>query len=206
MLDKMLNKVPAKFISVARLILIIGAFLHLGVYLITSFAGLGDEFMPVLSNLILLSVTSLALAAVPVLLLIKKDKFALIVFLVLTVYFLISQSRGDISAANGAVNGQPGILVALDIFLFMYGLALLAFLAFGVVSYVLKKGKFLDIASYVLLGALMLAYVVGIFYIIVFAQGKADWTSWLNIIEFYFLFPITLSVGMFYFFLTQKKA
>ena len=202
----MLDKVPAKFLPVAKLILIIGSFLHLAVYLITSFAGLGSEFMPVVSNLILLSVTSLALAAVPVLLLIKKDNFALIVFLDLTVYFLISNSRSYIGLANGAVNGQPGLLVATYIFCFLFGLALLVFLAFAVIAYVLKKGLFLNLASFVLLGVIVLAYVVGIFMIVVYAQGNADWTSWVSAIEFYFFFPITLSVGMLYFYKNQKNA
>lgn len=199
----LLEKIPHSFKKITWIGLVAVGFLHLALTALCLFANVGGEFIAVLANLIITITTLAALVAVPLLVLLGKRDVALIVFSILSGYWLISTSRDQLSIANLFGGKNPAIYDTAIIFSFIYGLVLLGALAVIVLAFVLKKDLFKQISFLGILSTVAFGLLSAIFWIIVYAQGNTDWTSYITTIDSFVIVPSLVSVGCIYFYLTK---
>lgn len=192
----------------ARLILIIAAFAYVGVYSVVAFGGFGGGFLPVLANIIIYVLTAGAVVAIPILLLLKKEEAAKLVFLLVGAYWLISESRGLLSYANLVTENNEGLSVAYGVFGFLAGLALTGVVVLIVLKYILKKEVFKFCAVLTFVGAYSFILV---FFVLRFAyQCKINYEyrnydyiiyQWLEFVNLflYLIAPVGVLFGYLYF-------
>ena len=192
----------------ARLILIIAAFAYVGVYSVVALGGFGGGFLPVLANIIIYVLTAGAVVAIPILLLLKKEEAAKLVFLLIGAYWLISESRGLLSYAHLVTENNEGLSVAYGVFGFLGGLALTGVVVLIVLKYILKKEvfKFCAVLTFVVAYSIIL-----IFFILRFAyQCKINYEyrdydyityKWSEFVDLflYLIAPVGVLFGYLYF-------
>lgn len=197
-----------KMRGVFRLVYIIGAFLFAGLFALAAIGrgAAAGQFMPVLGGIIIMSVGALAVASVPILMLLNKEDIAKIIFSVLAGYWVISTGRGYIEYCQMAVEGATGLQVTVGIFGFLTGLTMLAMVAFLVLYLALgKKEIYLRIGFFLLLGTVVMAFITGILYLVLLGQVKADWSNFVAGINDSFIAPILVATGFVYFYITASK-
>lgn len=201
----MLSKIPSSLKSPMRLVLIICTITHFTLYCLTAFANFGGNFFSVLASLILTFVTIPALAAVPVLLFLKKDKIACSIFTLLTAYWLIDYSRENISFAYAFDENNPGIYNAAVILSFVFGLGLLAAFIFVILSIFLKKDIFKAIAVLCVAGSLVFGLVAAILWMITYGKYDMGWTLFVDAINGYIVMPCVVTSGCLYLYLALER-
>lgn len=184
----------------SRWVLLIGSFVYLVLFAVTTAGGIGGRFLPVLSVLIILLAGMAALAVVPVCLLLKKEDAAKLVFTILAGYWVISTVLGKLGEATVIDNNSPGILVAACIFSFLMGICVLGVLVLLVLNYIMKKDFFRFLAVMVMAGVILFALVAGILWMVVYGQWEAGWISFVNVAGDCFVLPALILFGYLYFY------
>lgn len=185
----------------SRLILIIGSFLVLVLFELTLFGNIGNEFFPVLSSIILIVAYSAALAATPVLLLMKKDNIAKIIFAILAGYWVISTIVNQIATGSMIDSDFPPLLITYSVFAFLYGIVLLGVMVLVILSIALKKDILKLIALIAVVTSIGLSYLAGLFEMIYLGSSEgAAWTTFVDAINDYFVIPVVICFGFLYFF------
>lgn len=198
----MLNNIIQTLKKPSRLILLIGSILVFALTALSEFGSIGGEFFPVFIGIIVLVATLAATAAVPVLLVMKKEEAAKIVFSILAGYWLISKTRGDLGYASWVVDKMPGLALSAALFSVFFGLCLLAVIVFAILHYVLKK-EFRPIIMCVLAGALLMAFIALILWLVVYGKQDASWTVFIDEFNAHLVIPVTLIGGVLYFFIDE---
>ena len=194
----MIDRMSSKLQTPLKFILLIGSLVYFTLILICSFGGMGDNFFSVVANTIISVLTLGALASIPLFLLLKKERIARIIFTLLSGYWLISRSRDLLSMAFNFDAKGDGLFNTISIFGFFYGLALASCFVLIILGYILKKDVFKTIVWFILAGAIVFAYVLGILMLIMYSNFDAGWTTYVNLIALYFIHPILIPVGCLY--------
>ena len=204
-----MKKIFDLLVKPSRLILIIAAFAYAGLYSIVHFAGIGGGFLPVVADLLIITLTLIAVVAGPILLLLKKEEAAKLVFLLVAAYWLLSSVLGYLSYAYRVVEGAEALDILIGIFGFLAGLALTGVLVLLILNFILKKEVFKFSAVLAFVGAIafiLIAFILLFVYYIVkdVEWAKNDWGTPYNWISFVSLFlmlaaPVAILFGYLYF-------
>lgn len=199
----MLNTLVSFFKKPSRMILFVGSIVVFALTALTGFGGIGGDFFPVLIGIIVLVAKLAATAAVPTLLILKKDEIAKVVFMILAGYWLISSAEGELGLAG--MTGYVALYDAAAIFSVLFGLCLLAIVVLIVLGFALKGKNFKMICLLVLCGAIVLGFVALILWCVIFGKNEADWTSFVGAINTYLAIPVTVAGGLLYYFIDVNK-
>ena len=192
-----MKKVFDLLLKPARLILIICAFAYAGLYSLVTFGNFGGSFLGVLASLIIYALTVAAIVAIPVLLLLKKEEAAKLVFILVAGFWLISESRSLLSFGQVA-DSQNGLVVANAVFGFFAGLALTGVFVLLVLNVVLKKELFRLIAILTLAGAYLFILIFVVLEIVLYAKYDAGWTTFVGLF-LDLIAPVGVLFGYLYF-------
>ena len=185
----------------SRIILLFGSLLYVTLYSIYSFGGgLGGEFLPVISSLILITATLVAIVATPLFLLLKKEEWAKITFAVVGGFYLISATISHLGEAQMATSGTDGLIVVAAVFGFLFGLCLLGAIALIVLSYIRKDNLFKHLVVAALAGALGFAIVAFVLFFIAYVKWDVNWTRYLELTNDLLVAPVVVGFGYLYFF------
>ena len=138
------------------------------------------------------------LCVVPVLILLKKEGQAKIVFYILAGYWLISSILSEVGMAS-LTEWEETTSTLYGIFAFIFGLSLIALLAFIVLVVVLKKPLYKVILSFILIGVIAFAVIVFIFAMIFYGKGEAGWYSFVDAIASYLIAPAAVGFGLLFY-------
>ena len=204
-----MKKIFDVLLKPSRLILIIAAFAYAGLYSIVSFARIGGGFLPVVADLLIVTLTLIAVVAGPILLLLKREEAAKLVFLLVAAYWLLSNVLNYLSYAYRAAEGEEALSVLIGVFGFLAGLALTGVLTLLILNFILKKEVFKFSAVLAFVGAIafiFITFVLSFVYYIVkdVEWAKNDWGTPYNWISFVSLFlmlaaPVAILFGYLYF-------
>ena len=182
-----MKKVLDSLAKAGRLGLIICAIAYVTIFLICSLGGFADtNFLAVLSILTRAALVAIIVGAIPLLLFLKRDNDAKIVFVIAGGYWLLTRISTNLSAPQwmgGDLSQLPGLYVALCIVEFVLGLALTGVLVLLVLNFILKKEVLRLSALFTFAGALVLLLVASILDIAWCAQTDAGWASYFDIIN-----------------------
>ena len=201
-----MNKFFEVLTKPAKWVLIIGGFIYAVWYAIGRGANMDGQFMSVLVNLILLVVGTALLAATPVLVILKKNDMAKIVFLILVGYWLLSSIQSYYGFADVFCSVNDGVSITSGVFFFLAASCLLAVLVFIVLEFALKKQGMRFFAFIVMLALIVLAFLAGLFYFIQAVRVEAGWYQYINPWVEYMLLPVVVCFGYLYFSGAPKKA
>ena len=205
-----------KFMSLikkfGKLLIIILGFAYGAIFAVTAIGAgaIKGQFMPVLANLILMTVGTGAIISVPLLLLLKKETPARLIFAVLAIYWMIYAAQDNLSLAGYAVKGMPGEAVTAGIFAFIIALLLLAVSVLLIVYYVFNRtpkvsGKVLFIVVLAVLGSIIVfSMVKGILLAIAYSGDGGNWPFVVDAIAEGFIVPPLVIVGYLYFFMDYQ--
>lgn len=206
----MINKLIDFLKKPARLILIIGSFLYLLLFVLIN-TEFGDTFFSVFGGITILITGVVALAVTPVFLLLKKDNIAKIVFTFLAGYWLISTILSSIGAGNNFEPDGDALFNTASIFTFILGLTLLAAVVLFILSVILKNNVLRLIAFIVVLAVIAVALLSGIFWLAMYGKYAAEYDynvpfqQVVNIIANYFILPPLVCIGAIEFYLTSSS-
>lgn len=205
-MNKFLEKFFGFLVKPAKWILIVGGFIYATWYAVNTASGINGNFMNVIVHLILLFVGTALLVAVPILVLLKKDEMAKIVFLILVGYWLLSSIVGEYRLASALcdLTDDAGAITE-GIFMFIAGSCLLAVLVFIVLEFALKKPMMRFFAFLVFIIVIFFSFLAGLFAFINAIRWNAAWQSVINPWIEYMLLPIVVCFGYLYFSGAPKK-
>lgn len=193
-LDKVIGKVkkPSWLISI---ILFFSAATFELIYSIGNFNG---GFLPVVGNLFSMTISVALWAAVPVFLLLKKERFAKISFGVLAAYWVINASFLYFSNM-GYASIDTGLRIAVAVFAFFVACVLIAAVVFLVLGYLKKNAKMNTLAILIFVGGFL-------FYLILFGLMAglysdlfANWNNYFSLVSTYLLMPAAMFFGYLFF-------
>lgn len=187
-MDKIVNTLtkPAKMIAMILL------FAAAGFGLIGNAGGLGGGFMPVVGGLVYLLFDLAFWAIIPVLYVLKKDELVKYALVPVAGFWGISTIYNFLGSAEFVTGGWGGLTITISLFEFLIALAFLAVLAFGILYFVKKDKKFLQIAFCIFAGSLLFFVLVWALSIALFAQGNADWTTYFDLFRSALFIPFGL--------------
>ena len=194
-----MKKILELLVKPSRLILLIASIVYVSLYAISGFGSLGGEFMPLISRLIIMLVTIAAVVSIPVLLILKKDNIAKIVFALVGGFWLVDAARSYVSDGQAVINGADGLYITAGIFGFLAGLCLTAVLILLVFSFVLKKEALRFVSILVFIIGYVFIFITSIFQMIIEGQVNAGWTLYFISINM-MVAPIAVLFGYLYFF------
>ena len=202
-----MNKFFQTLAKPARLIFVICAIAYSVWFAVRTGSGIGGGFMSTVTNIIVLFVGAALLVSVPILLLLKKDDQAKVVFLVLVGYWLISSILEWFGYAQMfAVDGADGLTIVTGIFYFISGLGLVGLLVLIALEFALKNSLFRFIAFLVLLGVVAFAFLNSIFVIINVAKYEIyPWAGEVDMVLALIFVPIMVFFGYLTFFGVPAK-
>ena len=119
------------------MILFVGSIVVFALTALSGFGNIGGDFFPVFIGIIVLVAKLAATAAIPTLLILKKDDIAKIVFVILSGYWLISSAEGQLSYAS-TVGYGTALYDCASVFSVLFGLCLLAVIVLIVLGFALK--------------------------------------------------------------------
>lgn len=202
-----MNKVFAAISKPAKWIYMFGSFGYALLFIIAYLVGDGDKmnnFFPALSIIL---ITVLALVLIPiagVLILLKQEKIAKIVFMVLGGFAVLSYVFNGLNEAQNWADPQIVENAALwntcIVFNFFFALSLLAVIVLIIISVILKKKLLQTIAFFTFLGVMLLAFITGLFYTINGGVVDVGFAIMTQIILEFFIQPVLLVFGYLYFF------
>lgn len=201
-----MNKFFEVLAKPAKWVLIIGGFIYAVWYAVGRGANMDGEFMSVIVNLILLVVGTALLVATPILVILKKNDMAKIVFLILVGYWLLTSIQSYYGMAEAFCSANDGVAITGGIFFFLAASSLLAVLVFIVLEFALKKPAMRFFAFIVMLAVIVLAFLAGIFYFIQAVRFEAGWYQYIDPWIEYMLLPIVVCFGYLFFSGAPKKA
>ena len=187
-MDKIITivKKPAKMIAMIAL------FAAAAFGLVMDAADIGGGFMPVVGALVYLVFDLAFLAVVPLLYALKKESLLKYTLPVVFGYWIITVIYGSLQGASVVTKGYAGLSIASGFFRFLIALAMLACLALAILYFFKKQKKFLQIAFCTLAGTLPIFFLVWVLRVAAYAEWKADWVDYFDLIQSYLFLPIGL--------------
>lgn len=202
-----MNKFFESLAKPAKWVLIIGGFIYSLWYAIGRGASMNGNFMTVLVNLILLFVGTTLLVAVPILVLLKKNEMAKIVFLILVGYWLLTSIQSYYGLADTFCDARDdAVAIITGILFFIAASCLLAVLVLIILEFALKKPGLRFFAFIVMLILIFFAFLAGLFYFVEAVRVNAGWYRCIEPWVEYLLLPIVVCFGYLYFSGAPKKA
>ena len=199
-----MNKFLNKFFSVlaipARIIFLVGSFTYVTWYAISSASNISGSFMPVLVSLILLFVGVALLLITPILVLVKKDQVAKIVFLLLLGYWFLTKIEGlyTLSVVFTGFVEDAGA-VTQGILSFLTASLLLSVLVIVALEFALKKPILRLIALIVFVVFIFFSCLTGLFAFINAIRWQSEWKAYVSPFMEYTLLPLVVCFGYLYF-------
>lgn len=200
-----MKKIFDALLKPSRMILIIASFAYAGLYSIVAFGGIGGGFLPVMAQLIITVLTLCAIVAAPILLLIKKEEAAKLVFILVAGYFLLNRTQGWLGYAQWAGENSEGLPIPIGIFGFLAGLALAGVLVLLILHFILKKEVLKLSAVFAYVGAYFFFFVMSVLLFAYYCKLNADyggnavgWTSFVDIFAD-LIAPVAVLFGYLYF-------
>ena len=188
-----MDNVVKKLTPVSKLIAIIALYAATAFAFIANAAGIGGGFFPVVGGLIGLLFATALFGSIPTLLLLKKDKLANFALIPVFSYWFINSVFDALGWADNAVSGAGGLTITIGIFAFIVALALLTAGAFGVLYFLKKDKKFLQLAIVILFGTILFFFLIWVLLIALFAKYGWDWNSYFDAFYQYLFLPIGIS-------------
>ena len=192
----------------AKWVLIIGGFFYAVWFAIMQATSIEGQFMSVVTNIIIMIIGTALLVAVPVLVLLKKDDAAKMVFLFLLGYWVLNTISNWFFYAETFTDARDelnGLAITSGIFSFIVGLGLVAILVLTVLEFVLKKPAFRFISLLVMLGVIGLGFITALLLFIYAATVGGVWPMGLNFFVEYLILPAVIFFGYIYFFGVPAK-
>ena len=194
-----MNKFFETLAKPAKWILIIGGLIYAAWYAIGRGASMNGNFMTVLVNLILLFVGTALLVAVPILVLLKKNEMAKIVFLILVGYWLLTSIQSYYGAADAlCARNNDAVAIIGGIFFFIAASCLLAVLVLIILEFALKKPGLRFFAFIVILILIFFAFLAGLFAFIEAIRLDLGWYAYVDPWVEYLLLPVVVLFGYLY--------
>ena len=203
-----MNKVFAALSKPAKWIYMFGSFAYALLYVIAYLISAGNNgtmnnFFPAISVIMLVLLAIILIPAAGVLILLKQEKIAKIVFMVLGGFAVLSYTFNGLGLIQNWADPQWENAWAWNTYAIMYfffALALLAVIALVIVSIILKKKLLQTIAFFVFLGVILLSFLTGVFALIYDGVLQLGFASFMDDILIFFLQPVLLVFGYLYFF------
>ncbi|MBR1747643.1 MAG: hypothetical protein IJ735_05480 [Clostridia bacterium] len=165
--------------------------------LLTYAGGFGGGFMPVIGNLLAMILSLVILGGLLFFLIAKKNEALKYFFAIYFGYWLINAIYSGLNAADWAVQGINGVIVAWAIFEFLAALGLLGVLVLFVLSYLLKKEIFRPLALLVMLGTAAFFFIVMVLNIAAAGANNRGWASFFSAFNTFAL-PVGLTFTYIY--------
>lgn len=200
-----MNKIFEILEKPAKWVLIIGSFVYALWFAIKTAMGIGGGFMPVMCNILILVIGLALLVAVPVLVLLKKDDTAKIIFIFLVGYWVLTTIQEWFFYADTFTDSDNGLHIVSGIFCFILGLALIAILVLNVLDFIFMKPAFRFISLLILLGVIAFALITAILLVIISAQMDAFWPQGMDFLMSFILLPVLICFGYLYFIGAPKQ-
>lgn len=192
----------------SRIIYMVGATIYALLFAVIAIGNgaTGGQFMPVFAGLIIMAAGIIAIGSVPLLMLLKKEDAAKIIFVVLAGYWLVSQAQARIGMAGGIVDGVDGTAVTGYVFGFISGIMLLI-IGILVIVYTIfsKKRGLMGVAFWIMLSFVLVAMITGIIILIAQAKAKANWAAIMDTVAEGFIVPTVVVFGYIYFFANPNE-
>lgn len=189
----------------SRMIFIIAAFAYVGLYAIISFAGFGGGFVSVLGGLIVSVLTIAAVVAIPVLLLLKREEAAKLVFILVAGFWLVSRAQSYTLNYAAWTEFEDGLGVCVGVFGFLAGLALTGVLVLLVLHFILKKEVLKFSAVLAFAGAYLFIFVTMILTLVYYIKMSVEnnyisfgWTNYVSLV-LDLVAPVAVCFGYLYF-------
>ena len=192
-----MKKIFEVLVKPSRLILLIASIVYICLYMVGEIGSIGGGFLDVLGSVIVFVLTLAALTSIPVLLLLKKDEAAKLVFFLVSGYWLITANQSYLFFGT-AVNSKDALLNTTGVFGFLVGLFLAAVLVLLVLHFILKKEvlKLSAVLSFLL--SFLLLFVFFVLYFIVHVKYNYAWTGYLDLFA-RLTAPVAIFFGYLYF-------
>lgn len=160
---------PAKWIFIVCSVIIAVAFA------IAKAKAIGGSFVPVLSGIIILVVGTLILLTCPVLLLLKRENEAKMVFIFLLGYWLLWYTQRNFELGSIYAPADNALLKLAGIFSFLVALCLVGTLVLTVLELAFKKTFLRYFGVLVVMGALVLGILAALFFFIGACAKNIEW-------------------------------
>lgn len=183
----------------AKWVFIIGGFFYTAWFTIYTATNIGGGFISVVASLIIMTIGTALLVASPLLVLLKKDNPARLLFLFLLGYWVLSTIQSWLFYAETFVESNNGLGVAAAIFSFIAGLGIVAILVLTVLEFLLKKPVFRFISFLIFLGVVATGFIAGLLIVIYSGTNNAFWPLGANLLVEYMILPVVICFGYLYF-------
>ena len=165
--------------------------------------GSAGSFVPVLSSIIVFVVGTLLLIAAPVLLLLKRENEAKMVFIFMLGYWLIWYTQRNLELGSIYAPLDNVVIKLAGIFSFLVALALVAVLVLTVLELAFKKDYLRYFSILVIMAAVVLGFFAALFFFIA-AINNGGWEGALQNILIVLGYTFTVFFGYLYFFGAPK--
>ena len=200
-----MNKFFQALTKPAKWVLVIGGFFYAIWFAIMQGTAIDGEAMSVIAHLVIMIVGTILLVAVPVLVLLKKDDAAKMLFLFLIGYWVLTSIQNWLFYAETFTDSDNGLGITAGIFSFIAGLGLVGVLVMTVLEFALKKPAFRVITLLIMLGVLAVSFIAGLLLFIYACTINAVWPMGLNFLVEYIILPVIICFGYLYFFGVPEK-
>lgn len=183
----------------AKWIFVIGGFFYAAWFAIVTATGFGNSFISVIASLIIMTIGTALLVAAPLLVLLKKDNAAKMVFLFLLGYWVLTTIQNWLGTSAGLVESNDGLAIVAGIFSFVAGLGIVAVLVLTVLEIILKKPALRFVSFLVFLGVIVVSFFAGLFLVILSGTNNAFWPNGVQFLIQFMILPIIICFGYIYF-------
>ena len=192
----------------AKWVFIIGGFFYTAWFAVKTACSIDGDFMSVVTALIIMMVGTALLVASPLLVLLKKDDPARLVFLFLLGYWVLNTIQSWLFYAETFTDARDGLPITCGVFSFIAGLGVVAILVLTVLEFVLKKPALRFISFLVFLGVIVIGFITGLLLVIYAGTRNAFWPTGVDFLVEYMILPTVICFGYLYFMgsPTQKQA
>lgn len=191
----------------AKWIFVIGGFFYTAWFALAQGLSIDGQFVSVIAHLVIMTIGTALLVGAPLLVLLRKEETAKMVFLFLIGYWVLVTAQNWLSSAEALTDtrNSDGLAVAAGIFAFLAGLGLAAIIVLVILEF-LFKAKFLRFISFIImLAVIVLGFIAGLLTAIYFGNRNAFWPTGMNLIIEWMILPIIICFGYLYFFGAPAK-
>lgn len=194
-MNNLVNKLAKTMGFVGMIVLFVAA----GMSLIIDLASFPDGFLPVVGHLLLTLFDLAVMVAVPLTLVLRKERLYKYALAIVVAYWLVSMTYGMLSDSDLANGNYTGITVAVGVFNFFVGACLLGSIVLAVLYVLLRKKMLLQIAFCVLAGSLAFFLLDWILTMARYAKFGVDWLSYFAAINSLLVLPTGIVMVLWHF-------
>lgn len=187
---EIIDNVVKKISPLSKIIAIIALYAATAFAFIAEAADIGGGFFPVIGGLLTLIFVVAVFGGIPTLLVLKKDKPAVYALIPVTSYWFISTLGDCLSRSGNIYKGAGGLTITIGVFSLIIAMAFFAVATLGVLYYLKKGKKLLQIAVCILIGSLLFFFLIWVLLIALYAEYNAAWTSYFYDFYQYLFLPI----------------